>query len=104
MFTPKAALFRDPYDAAPPPIHAIERQIVRRLAKHLGNDPHELELELRSAAGDLPVDARSMRSILGLLEGDFAVSLPYDETLKTRLDYVHDLASIIQKRMIQDAA
>lgn len=81
----------------------IERQIVLRLAQRAGREPRELEYELRSADRDLPVDASEVKPILGVLESDFAVALPYDNMLSARLNYVRDLAILIQRRILARA-
>jgi hypothetical protein len=83
----------------PPTVAAIERQIVRRLAEHAGRDPEELDMELRLADRDLPVEASELRPILGAIERDFEVALPRDRSVQARLSYVRELALLIQERM-----
>jgi hypothetical protein len=81
-------------------VSAIERQIVGRLAESAGREPQELEGELRSADRDLPVEQAEIRPILGILSQDFGVPLAYDGMLEARLNYVRDLAILIQRRVL----
>jgi 3-polyprenyl-4-hydroxybenzoate decarboxylase len=85
---------------ATPTLAAIERQIVRRLAERAGRGHLELERELRLADRDLPVDADELTLILRTLEADFDVSLSGTAALRSRLDYVRELAMLIQAQRL----
>jgi hypothetical protein len=85
---------------SPPTVASIARQIVRRLAEKSRVDPRQLERELRLADRDLPVDAAQMRSILGELERDFGVRLGSGPSLASSLDYVLEMAILIQRLLM----
>lgn len=83
---------------------AIERHIVWRLAELNGRDPNELELELRLASRELPVDVGQLGELLPVLERDYGVRLCGDHRIAPSLSYVHDLAVVLHKRVAAAAS
>lgn len=79
----------------PPSVITIERRIIAHLAEALSCVVAELDLELRRAAEDLPVEPDVVVRILPTLEAEFGVALPKPGQLGPALVYGRELARVI---------